>query len=204
MGISKAGRFKRKPTGGRRRQSRKKRAYEKARPASNTKLAGRKVRLVRVRGGGLKFRALRLNHGNFSWRSEHCTRKTRLFDVVYNAANNEYVRTKTLTKNAIVSIDATPFKTWYRNYYNVDLTKGGATEIKLDKSIPNEQKEEIKKRREKRTLPDNLAEQFATGRLLAALSSKPGQVGRADGYILEADELEFYLKKMSAKKKSYV
>jgi len=53
-------------------------------------------------------------------------------------------------------------------------------------------------------LPKNIEEQFASGRLLACLTSKPGQVGRADGYILEGDELEFYLKKMSAKKKSYV
>jgi small subunit ribosomal protein S8e len=32
--------------------------------------------------------------------------------VVYNASNNELVRTKTLVKNCIVSIDAAPFKQW--------------------------------------------------------------------------------------------
>lgn len=36
--------------------------------------------------------------------------------------------------------------------------------------------------------------------LLACVSSRPGQVGRADGYILEGKELEFYLKKIRAKK----
>lgn len=35
---------------------------------------------------------------------------------------------------------------------------------------------------------------------LACLSSRPGQVGRADGYILEGKELEFYLRKIKAKK----
>lgn len=40
------------------------------------------------------------------------TRKTRLLDVVYNASNNELVRTKTLVKNCIVQIDATPFRQW--------------------------------------------------------------------------------------------
>ena len=35
------------------------------------------------------------------------THKTRIVDVVYNASNNELVRTKTLVKNAIVQIDAT-------------------------------------------------------------------------------------------------
>ncbi len=33
--------------------------------------------------------------------------------VVYNASNNELVRTKTLVKNAIVQIDATPFRQWF-------------------------------------------------------------------------------------------
>lgn len=34
----------------------------------------------------------------------------------------------------------------------------------------------------------------------ACISSRPGQVGRADGYILEGKELEFYLRKIRAKK----
>ena len=87
---------------------------------------------MRTRGGNIKYRALRLDTGNFSWGSEgeegvvgrgvmcECvsppalatTRKTRLLDVVYNASNNELVRTKTLVKNCIVHIDATPFRQW--------------------------------------------------------------------------------------------
>lgn len=35
-----------------------------------------------------------------------------------------------------------------------------------------------------------LETQFAAGRLYAAISSRPGQSGRADGYILEGRELE--------------
>lgn len=38
---------------------------------------------------------------------------------------------------------------------------------------------------------DSLLEtQFAAGRLYAAITSRPGQSGRADGYILEGKELE--------------
>ena len=62
--------------------------------------------------GNKKYRALRLDQGNFSWGSEGISRKTRIIDVVYNAANNEWVRTKTLVKNAIVVIDAAPFRQW--------------------------------------------------------------------------------------------
>ena len=35
-----------------------------------------------------------------------------------------------------------------------------------------------------------LETQFAAGRLYACISSRPGQSGRADGYILEGKELE--------------
>ena len=82
------------------------------------------MHLVRVRGGNTKRRALRLDHGNFSWGSERCARKARIVDVVYNASNNELVRTKTLVKNAIVLIDATPFRHWYENHYALAMAGG--------------------------------------------------------------------------------
>lgn len=82
---------------------------------------------MRVRGGNLKARALRLNHGNFAWGSEHCTRKARIIDVVYNASNNELVRTKTLVKNCIVMIDSAPFRQWYESHYATGIGKRKAT-----------------------------------------------------------------------------
>lgn len=105
MGISRDSRHKKKNTGGRNKISKKKRKFELARPASNTKIGKKCVREVRVRGGNKKFRALRLNTGNFSWAAQNLSRKTRIIDVVYNASNNELMRTKTLVKNCIVSID---------------------------------------------------------------------------------------------------
>ena len=45
-------------------------------------------------------------------------------------------------------------------------------------------------------------EQFARGRLHAVISSRPGQTGRVDGYILEGKELEFYLRQLAKKKKA--
>ncbi len=44
-----------------------------------------------------------------------------------------------------------------------------------------------------------LEEQLAAGRLYAAISSRPGQCGRCDGYILEGKELEFYARKLNKK-----
>ena len=42
-------------------------------------------------------------------------------DVVYNSSNNELVRTQTLVKNAIIQIDATPFRQWYTQHYGVEV-----------------------------------------------------------------------------------
>jgi small subunit ribosomal protein S8e len=95
--------------------------YEMGRPPANTKLGPQRVHTVRCRGGNLKFRAMRLETGNYSWGSENATRKTRILDVVYNASNNELVRTKTLVKNCIVQIDATPFRAWYETHYGAKI-----------------------------------------------------------------------------------
>ena len=58
----------------------------------------------------------------------------------------------------------------------------------------------LKARGQARALDQALDDQFATGRLYASIASRPGQCGRADGYILEGKELEFYVKKMQRKK----
>jgi small subunit ribosomal protein S8e len=205
-GISRDHWHKRRKTGGKRKPIRKKRKFELGRPAANTKIGPKRVHLVRTRGGNRKFRALRLDHGNFAWASERCTRKTRVIDVVYNASNNELVRTKTLVKNCIVLIDATPFRLWYENHYSLPLgRKKGVKLTEAEEEIFNKKRskkceKKYKLRQKSAKVEPPLEEQFMTGRVLACLSSRPGQVGRADGYILEGKELEFYLKKIKAKK----
>merc|ERR1712002_639937 len=206
MGISRDHWHKRRATGGKRVQPRKKRKFELGRPAANTKLGTKRIHTVRTRGGNKKYRALRLDTGNFSWGSEAIARKTRIIDVVYNASNNESVRTKTLVKNAIVVIDATPFRQWYEAHYALPLgRKKGAKLTEADEALLNKKrsKKTQKKyddRRKTAKVDPLLEEQFQTGRILAAISSRPGQVGRADGYILEGKELEFYIRKLKAKK----
>jgi ribosomal protein S8E len=59
----------------------------------------------------------------FSFQFLAVTRKTRIIDVLYNASNNELVRTKTLVKNCIISVDCTPFRTWYEAHYALPLGK---------------------------------------------------------------------------------
>lgn len=123
-------------------------------------------------------------------------------DVVYNASNNELTRTKTLVKGAIVQIDATPFKQWYEQQYNESLSKDkDQSAVKPAAELKKKQKQKLAHRKKDHELDPVLKDELSTGRVLAKLSSRPGQVGRADGYILEGPELAFYLKKVSQKKK---
>ena len=213
---------KRRATSGRHIAIRKKRKFCLGRPPAMTKLGLKKINPVRARGGQIKHRALRLDHGNFSWGSEAIAKKVRIVGVVYNASNNELVRTNTLVKNAIVQVDAQPFRQFYITHYGVDISKQDAPAVAHAAAKPAkaEGKEEGKKEgaaEEKkksksvlrklaqhnkgRVLDSAIAEQFKTGRLYAAISSRPGQSGRCDGYILEGEELRFYVKKMQSKKK---
>lgn len=212
IAITRDSRHKRRATGGRRHPHQKKRKFEVGRPPAMTKLGAQRVHLVRGRGGNLKYRALRLEEGNYSWGTENVTKPTRIIDVVYNASNNELVRTKTLVKNAVVLVDATPFRQYYEAHYKSRVTKkqvteeGGAkynreslpvaaTASKATQAKYAERKAELTKK-----VDPKIEEQLVTGRLLAVISSRPGQAGRADGYILEGSELEFYQRKIAQKK----
>lgn len=105
-------------------------------------------------------------------------------------------------KNAIIQIDSTPFRTWYEAHYGVKVglkkSKKAAAEDAEKKSKHVERK--LADRQKTRTLDPVLDDAFGSGRLLACISSRPGQSGRCDGYILEGKELEFYAKMLKRKK----
>lgn len=123
-----------------------------------------------------------------------------MIDVVYNASNNELVRTKTLVKGAIVQIDATPFRQWYEAHYGLPLGKKRATETTEEKKQSGHVKAKIAARARLAPVEPAVADQFNTGRLYARIASRPGQSGRCDGYILEGKELDFYVRKLKTKK----
>ena len=207
MGIARDTLHKHRATGAKRKVPRSKRKYEMGRQPSMTRMGARKVTTVRVRGGATKYRALRLDHGNFAWASEHCTRKSRMLVVSYNAVSNELVRTNTLVKGAIVQVDAAPFKQWYEKHYGVTLGKAkeesapAAASTDAAAAAPAALSQAVLVRQKTRKLESAIEAAFKTGRLLARISSRPGQVGRADGYILEGEELAFYSRKLADKKK---
>ncbi len=155
---------------------------------------------MRTRGGNTKYRALRLESGNFSWGSEGIARKVRVIVVAYHPSNNELVRTNTLTKSAVVQVDATPFRTWYEAHYGTVIGRrrhqagqkaeqSAEAEKSVSKSVQAKREARLKASGK---IDPALERQFEAGRLYAVVSSRPGQSGRVDGYILEGDELAFY------------
>ncbi|KAL2886995.1 40S ribosomal protein S8 [Ceratocystis lukuohia] len=200
MGISRDSRHKRAATGAKRAYYRKKRAFEAGRQGANTRIGPKRVHVVRTRGGNHKYRALRLDTGNFAWGSEGCTRKTRIVGVVYHPSNNELVRTNTLTKSAVVQIDSAPFRQWYEAHYGQSLGRR-RQRLQSGKEEVQPKSKSVEKKQAARYAAsgkvDNVLEkQFEAGRLFAVIASRPGQSGRCDGYILEGEELAFYQRKL--------
>ncbi|KAF2972109.1 hypothetical protein GQX73_g1363 [Xylaria multiplex] len=183
MGISRDSRHKRSASGAKRAYYRKKRAFEAGRQEANTRIGPKRIHTVRTRGGNHKYRALRLDSGNFAWASEGCTRKTRVIVVAYHPSNNELVRTNTLTKSAVVQIDAAPFRQWYEAHYGQPLAADASRSRAARYAAQGKVEAAIEK-------------QFEAGRLFAVIASRPGQSGRCDGYILEGEELAFYQRKL--------
>jgi len=100
-------------------------------------------------------------------------------------------------------VDATPFRQWYEQHYNAQLGKKvkGASDEKAEATKKSKHLiKTIAARNKDHVLEPALKEQFLSGRLYAAIASRPGQSGRCDGYILEDKELEFYLRKLTKKK----
>lgn len=75
------------------------------------------------------------------------------------------------------------------------MTKKGSkaaapAEEKEEKKLSNHAQRSLETRKKDAKIDPLLESQFAAGRLYAAISSRPGQCGRADGYVLEGKELE--------------
>ena len=117
----------------------------------------------------------------------------------FHPSNNELVRTNTLTRSAVVQIDAAPFRQWYEAHYGTSLgRRRQAKAAKEGESAEDKKKSKsVEKKQTGRVTASGkvdvaLERQFEAGRLYAVVASRPGQCGRVDGYVLEGEELAFY------------
>ena len=175
MGLSKSNRHKRKKTGGKKSLYCKKRKFNMARQPSNTKIGEDRLQRLRCRGGNIKMRALRLSSGSYTSKTHGFACKAKICQVLYHPSSNELMRTNTLTKGAVVSLESPFFKE------------------KFDAALREEEG-----LREKDPL---FFDSLDSGKVYGIISSRPGQCGRADGYILQGDELGFYVNKFKKKAK---
>lgn len=121
--------------------------------------------------------------------------------MAFHPSNNDFFRTNTLTKSAIVQVDPAPFRQWYEAHYGQSLgrrrqQKAGAAEGEEVKKSKSVEKKQTTRHSAQGKVDPSLEKQFEAGRLFAVVSSRPGQSGRVDGYVLEGEELAFYQRAM--------
>jgi len=91
--------------------------------------------------------------------------------VVYNASNNELVRTKTLVKNCIVQVDCLPFRQWYESHYGLPIGRkktkkeAEAEDDVLTKKRSNHLQRKLANRKAQAKVDPHVEDQFLTGRL---------------------------------------
>lgn len=108
-----------------------------------------------------------------------------------------------------MQIDATPFRNHFESFYGATIGKSkrarqATTETNVESTEQTKASKKVERkvaaRQGQNKIEPAVESQFANGRLYAIISSRPGQSGRADGYVLEGEELAFYLRKMTSRK----
>ena len=98
-------RSKRKVSGGRYKAARSKRKFEIGRSSSQTKVAPKKLKKIRTKGGGSKNRLLRTETANLYDPKTKKYTKTKIKSVVENPANRHFVRRNIITKGCVIETE---------------------------------------------------------------------------------------------------
>jgi len=94
--------MKRKPTGGRKKGFRGKRAFEMGSEPTATRLGETKLGRRRGRGGSLKLGLLAHNYANVTDPATGKTQKVEIKRVIKNPANADYQRRGVMTRGAVI------------------------------------------------------------------------------------------------------
>lgn len=152
---------------------RKRSEWRQDRVPAHTRLRLDKPEKIKVRkafGGHKKIKGIKIKTGVYACNSLDVEFECPILKVVHNTANDNFNKNGVMVKGTIVEIDSNPFKTWYSTYC---AKKESTTEAN-----PN---------------LDQLLPFMEIGKLYAKITTRPGQVGACNGYILEGDELETFL-----------
>merc|ERR1711879_749771 len=208
MGIGRDSWHKRRKTGGRKPQMHKKRKFELGRPASNTKISPKRVHTVRTMGGNMKFRALRLDTVTSVGPAKEFPEPPGLLMLSTTPLPTNWSEPKPWSKvpslpsmlphsdNSTSPTTPKPSAERIPTNFLKKKPKPSTTSI----TAAQRPRKKYANRQKTSDVAANLNTQFLQGKVLAKINSRPGQCGRADGYILEGEELDFYVKKLKTKK----
>ncbi|CAB4035586.1 40S ribosomal S8 [Paramuricea clavata] len=126
-------------------------------------------------GGGEKTKVTRAKEGSYIWKSQEIEFQTPILDVLYNMAHKDFTSRKIMVRGTVVEVDGEPFKTWY------------------EKQDVHHESNDIKEGEKEPSVDNRILQQLQGGKVLAKVSSRPGQEGKVNGYLLEGQELSEYL-----------
>jgi len=95
----------RKKTGGKIVLARKKKKHELGSLPLHTKIGEEKRVVVRTKGGGKKVKAYKVEFANVTDPKTKVSKKVKILDVLENRANPQLVRSKIVTKGAIIKTE---------------------------------------------------------------------------------------------------
>lgn len=104
MALSQA-RPRRKQSGARYKDYRKKRQYELGREPSFTKLGKTKVQVLRVMGANRKLRMLSADTANLYDSKNKLFKKAKIKTITDNPANRHFIRRNIMTKGAVIDTE---------------------------------------------------------------------------------------------------
>lgn len=99
------GKSRRKTTGGKFKSRRKKRKFEMGRDQIKATVGAHKVKIIRVMGGNSRVRVLVGGEANVLNPKTKKSKKSKILNVVENAANPHYVRRNIITKGAVIATE---------------------------------------------------------------------------------------------------
>ena len=104
MAISQ-GRPRRKQTGARYKDYRKKRQYELGREPSFTKLGRKRVRIIRTMGANRKLRILSSDTANLFDPKSKSFKQAKIKTITDNPANRHFIRRNIMTKGSVIDTE---------------------------------------------------------------------------------------------------
>ena len=104
MAISQS-RPRRKQTGARYKDSRKKRQYELGREPSFTKLGKKRIQILRVMGANRKLRLLSADTANLFDPKSKAFKQVKIKTITDNPANRHFIRRNIMTKGSVIDTE---------------------------------------------------------------------------------------------------